>query len=53
MSAVLEKTRPIEDYLVMSDEEIAERIESAREELGSRIVILGHHYQRYIHKKTQ
>jgi quinolinate synthase len=47
MSAeVLEKIRPIEDYLVMSDEEISERIESAREELGSRVVILGHHYQR-------
>jgi quinolinate synthase len=30
----------------MSDEEIAERIESARAELGSRVVILGHHYQR-------
>ena len=46
MSAVLEAVRPIEDYLVMSDEEIAERIEAAREELGGRVVILGHHYQR-------
>ncbi|HEY0657366.1 MAG TPA: quinolinate synthase NadA, partial [Pyrinomonadaceae bacterium] len=46
MSAVLEAVRPIEDYLVMPDEEIAERIESARKELGSRVVILGHHYQR-------
>ncbi len=46
MSAVLEKIRPIEDYLAMSDEEISERIEAAREKLGSRIVILGHHYQR-------
>ena len=46
MSAVLEAVRPIEDYLVMSDEEIAERIEFARKELGSRVVILGHHYQR-------
>jgi quinolinate synthase len=46
MSAVLEATRPIEDYLVMSDEEISERIEAAREELGERVIILGHHYQR-------
>lgn len=46
MSAVLEKTPVIEDYLVMSDEEISARIESAREELGSRVIILGHHYQR-------
>ena len=46
MSAVLEAIRPIEDYLVMQDAEIAERIELARAELGSRVVILGHHYQR-------
>ncbi len=46
MSTVLEAVRPIEDYLVMPDAEIAERIESARKELGSRVVILGHHYQR-------
>lgn len=30
----------------MRDEEIAERIEAAREALGGRVVILGHHYQR-------
>mgnify|MGYP000901993111 CR=1 FL=1 len=46
MSAVLEAIRPIEEYLVMPDAEIAERIEFARKELGSRVVILGHHYQR-------
>ncbi|HQU82130.1 MAG TPA: quinolinate synthase NadA [Pyrinomonadaceae bacterium] len=46
MTAILEAARPLEDYLVMSDEEIAERIEAARQELGSRVVILGHHYQR-------
>jgi quinolinate synthase len=46
MSAVLEAIRPIEDYLVMPDAEINERIEFARKELGSRVVILGHHYQR-------
>lgn len=46
MTAVLESVRPIEDYLVMPEAEIAERIEAAREALGKRVVILGHHYQR-------
>lgn len=46
MTAVLEKLQVLEDFLVMSDEEIAERIELARQELGPRVVILGHHYQR-------
>src|SRR5215212_2723406 len=46
MSAVLEQVRNIEDYLVMPDEEIAERILAAKRELGSRVVVLGHHYQR-------
>jgi quinolinate synthase len=46
MSAVLEEIRQIEDYLVMDDTELAERIEFARAELGKRVVILGHHYQR-------
>ena len=46
MSAVLEAVRPIEDYLVMPDAEIAESIEEARKELGEKVIILGHHYQR-------
>ncbi|MDQ3220112.1 MAG: quinolinate synthase NadA [Acidobacteriota bacterium] len=46
MSKVLETTQILEDYLVMSYEELHERIELAREELGKRVVILGHHYQR-------
>ncbi len=48
MSAVLDEVKSInfEDYLVMPDVELHERIEAAREELGSRVVILGHHYQR-------
>jgi quinolinate synthase len=46
MSAVLERVRNLEDYLAMSDEEIAARIQAAKSELGSRVVILGHHYQR-------
>lgn len=46
MSAVLERAQVFEDYLVMPDAEIAERVEAARHELGPRVVILGHHYQR-------
>src|SRR5436190_11384820 len=46
MSVVLEQVRALEDYLVMPDEEMHERIEFARRELGPRVVILGHHYQR-------
>jgi len=33
-------------YLGLSDEEMAWRIAAARAKLGSRLVILGHHYQR-------
>lgn len=46
MSIVLEQARIFEDYLVMPDGELHERIESARAELGKRVVVLGHHYQR-------
>src|SRR4051812_47668299 len=46
MSVVLEKPPVIEDYLAMPDDELHERIEQARRTLGSRVVILGHHYQR-------
>ncbi len=47
MNAVLDAPAPVlEDYFQLSDEELARRIESARRELGSRLVILGHHYQR-------
>ncbi len=46
MSAVLEAIRPLEDYLVLSDEQIAEKIQSAKKELCKRVVVLGHHYQR-------
>jgi quinolinate synthase len=46
MSAVLEQVTPLEDFLVMPDEEIGAQIEGARESMGSRVIILGHHYQR-------
>jgi len=35
-----------EKYLGLSDAEMDARITAARQELGSRLVILGHHYQR-------
>jgi quinolinate synthase len=35
-----------EKYLGLSDEQMEIRIAAAREKLGSRLVILGHHYQR-------
>jgi quinolinate synthase len=46
MPAVLEQARVLEEFLVMPDAEIAASIEAAREALGDRVVILGHHYQR-------
>ena len=39
--------QPLPDrYLGLSDEEMAERIARARADLGERLLILGHHYQR-------
>jgi quinolinate synthase len=35
-----------EEYLGLSDEEMDRRIAAARAKLGSRVIILGHHYQR-------
>lgn len=40
------EARHIEEYFNLTPEEIAERIEVARRELGAKLVILGHHYQR-------
>src|SRR5690349_3657775 len=46
MSVVIEQVRPLEDFLVMTEDDLATQIEAAREALGPRVVILGHHYQR-------
>jgi quinolinate synthase len=46
MSVVLERANQLEDYLVMPDAEMHARIDAARRELGKRVVVLGHHYQR-------
>ncbi|MFI3156583.1 MAG: quinolinate synthase NadA [Methylococcaceae bacterium] len=37
---------PIQDYALLSDEECDARIIAAKAKLGSRCVVLGHHYQR-------
>ncbi len=36
----------IEDYLSLSEQELSDRIQSAKRALGNQVVILGHHYQR-------
>ncbi|HCA56951.1 MAG TPA: quinolinate synthase, partial [Blastocatellia bacterium] len=46
MSTAVEQVRPLEDFLVMPEAEVAESIEAAREALGGDVIILGHHYQR-------
>jgi quinolinate synthase len=38
--------RPIDDYLGLGEQELYDRIQQAKQELGDRAVILGHHYQR-------
>jgi quinolinate synthase len=38
--------KPIEEYLQLSDAEAEARLTAAREQLGEKVVILGHHYQR-------
>ena len=37
---------PLDNYLVMPDDSMDERIATAREKLGTNAIILGHHYQR-------
>jgi quinolinate synthase len=39
-------TLPIQNYALLSDEECDDLIIAAKQELGSRCIILGHHYQR-------
>lgn len=41
-----EQAIALDDFLVMDNVSLAESIEAAREALGKRVVILGHHYQR-------
>lgn len=47
-ATALEKSavKPIDEYLNLSEQELYDRIRQAKRELGDRVVILGHHYQR-------
>lgn len=40
-----ESQHPIADYKSLPDEELQQRIEAVRQQYGSRLLILGHHYQ--------
>jgi quinolinate synthase len=42
----MSRVKPIQDYAQLSDAEAEARIVAAKEKLGERLVILGHHYQR-------
>lgn len=42
----MSNVKPIQDYALLSDAEAEARIVAAKEKLGERLVILGHHYQR-------
>ncbi len=45
-TATATKPPVLEDYFGLTDAQLSERIDAARRELGPRLVILGHHYQR-------
>jgi quinolinate synthase len=40
------EVKKIEEYLSLSEQELHNRIQNAKRQLGERVVILGHHYQR-------
>ena len=42
----MSNVKPIQDYAQLSDAEAEARVVAAKEKLGERLVILGHHYQR-------
>jgi quinolinate synthase len=43
---IVDAPRPLSDYEHLSDDELDARIRAAKKALGSRVTILGHHYQR-------
>lgn len=45
-AGAVSEVRAIDEYLSLGEAEVAERIREAKRKLGSRVVILGHHYQR-------
>jgi quinolinate synthase len=46
MPTTVDAPRPLEAYERLSDAELDARIRAAKAALGSRLLILGHHYQR-------
>src|SRR5262245_7041812 len=44
--ATLDAPRPLADYEPLADPELDRRIRAAKTSLGTRLTILGHHYQR-------
>jgi quinolinate synthase len=44
--SVLTDPCPLDNYLLSPDHSMDERIASAREALGERVIVVGHHYQR-------
>ncbi|MEP7028381.1 MAG: quinolinate synthase NadA, partial [Candidatus Eisenbacteria bacterium] len=44
--ATIDAPRPLADYERLSDAELDTRIRAAKHALGSRLLVLGHHYQR-------
>src|SRR5499433_4616373 len=46
MSSATQELCSLENYLVLPDQSMDERIDAAKEALGKDCVVLGHHYQR-------
>jgi len=46
MPTTVDAPRPLDDYERLSDAELDARIRAAKSALGSRLLVLGHHYQR-------
>ncbi|MCA9242095.1 MAG: quinolinate synthase NadA, partial [Planctomycetales bacterium] len=44
-SAAAETWSDVKPYKSLANEELSKRIEAVRAEMGSRLLILGHHYQ--------
>ncbi|MEL6894544.1 MAG: quinolinate synthase NadA [Planctomycetota bacterium] len=41
----IESQRPLEDYKTLQHDELNQRINAVRQQMGDRLLILGHHYQ--------
>jgi len=45
-AAAAKAVRVIDEYVSLGEQELSRRIQDARKQLGNRLLILGHHYQR-------